>query len=173
MQSFIALTLLKAEQTWVEDEKQTWKIFINIAQNKDNHESVSNLYWQFIHNKTHFWLKMYYLFDKTCVQHWKSAKISNLKKSDFGRICTTVSGLKAFQSPFFGLLFSQQFLLLCVRASEMLIFLLTWNMSLLWSGCMAQHCYFLRQHKNDKCDKCQTLHENTTHWVLPVHTSCG
>lgn len=94
MQSFIALTLLKAEQTWVEDEKQTWKIFINIAQNKDNHQSVSNLYWQFIHNKTHFWLKMYYLFDKTCVQHWKSAKISNLKKkSDFGWICTTVSGL--------------------------------------------------------------------------------
>ncbi len=80
MQSFIALTLLKAEQTWVEDEKQTWKIFINIAQNKDNHQSVSNLYWQFIHNKTHFRLKMYYLFDKTCVQHWKSAKISNLKK---------------------------------------------------------------------------------------------
>ena len=54
MQSFIALTLLKAEQTWVEDEKQTWKIFINIAQNKDNHKSVSNLYWQFIHKKTPF-----------------------------------------------------------------------------------------------------------------------
>ena len=46
----------------------------------NHHESVSNLHWQFIQNKTHFWLKMYYLFDKTCVQHWKSAKISNLKK---------------------------------------------------------------------------------------------
>ena len=90
MQSFIALTLLKAEQTWVEDEKQTWKIFINIAQNKDNHQSVSNLYWQFIHNKTHFRLKMYYLFDKTCVQHWKSAKISNLKKKK----CLALIGLK-------------------------------------------------------------------------------
>ena len=65
MQSFIALTLLKAEQTSVATKAQTLPIFIKTAQNKDNHESVSNLYRQFIHNKTHFWLKMYYLFDKT------------------------------------------------------------------------------------------------------------
>ena len=95
MQSFIALTA----QSWAnldwEDEKQTWKIFINVAQNKDNHESVSNLYWQFVHNKTHFWLKMYHLFDKTCVQHWKSAKISNLKKKviwvEFALPCLALS----------------------------------------------------------------------------------
>ena len=53
MQSSIALTLFKAEQT------------SGTAQNKGNHKSVSNLYWQFIHGKTHFWLKMYYLFNKT------------------------------------------------------------------------------------------------------------
>ena len=34
-------------------------------------------------NKTRFWLRIYDLFDKTCVQHWKSAKISNLKKKRF------------------------------------------------------------------------------------------
>ena len=55
MQSFIALTLLKAEQTQLVAAKaQTLPIFIKTAQNKDNHESVSNLYRQFIHNKTHF-----------------------------------------------------------------------------------------------------------------------
>jgi len=46
----------------------------------NHHRSVSNLRWQFMQNKTHFWLKMYYLFDKTCVQHRKLAQISNLKK---------------------------------------------------------------------------------------------
>ena len=59
MQSFIALTLFKAEQTSVVVKAQTLLIFIKIAQNKGNHKLVSNLYWQFINNKTHFWLKMY------------------------------------------------------------------------------------------------------------------
>ena len=54
MQSFIALTLFKAEQTSVVVKAQTLPIFIKIAQNKGNHKSVSNLYRQFIHNKTHF-----------------------------------------------------------------------------------------------------------------------
>ena len=65
MQSFIALTLFKAEQTLAVVKAQTLPIFIKIAQNKGNHKSVSNLYWQFIHNETPFWLKIYYLFDKT------------------------------------------------------------------------------------------------------------
>ena len=65
MQSFFALTLFKAEQTLVVVKAQTLPIFIKIAKNKGNHKSVSNLYWQFMHNKTHFWIKIYYLFNKT------------------------------------------------------------------------------------------------------------
>ena len=65
MQRLIALTLFKSEQTSVVVKAQTLPIFIKIAQNRGNHKSVSNLYWQFIPSKTHFWLKMYYLFDKT------------------------------------------------------------------------------------------------------------
>ena len=43
---------------------QTLPIFLKITQNKGNHEPVSNLYWQFMHNKTQFWLKIYYLLIK-------------------------------------------------------------------------------------------------------------
>ena len=53
-QSFTALALFKAEQTLVVVNAQTLPIFIKIAQNKGNQESVSNFYWQFMHNKTHF-----------------------------------------------------------------------------------------------------------------------
>ena len=67
MQSFVALTLLKAEQTWVVVEAPKLPIFIQIAQNKGNHESVSNLCWQLMHNKTHFGLIMHNLLNKTCV----------------------------------------------------------------------------------------------------------
>ena len=41
MQSFIALTLFKAEQTLVVVKAQTLPISIKIAQNKGNHKSVS------------------------------------------------------------------------------------------------------------------------------------
>ena len=51
MQCFIALTLFKTEQILVVVKAQTLLIFIKIAQNKGNHESVTNLYWQFVHNK--------------------------------------------------------------------------------------------------------------------------
>ena len=61
MHSFIALTLFKAEQTWVVVKAQTLPIFIKNFQNKDNHDSVSNMYWQFMHNKTHFYSK--------CIMH--------------------------------------------------------------------------------------------------------
>ena len=30
-----------------------------------------------------------------------------------------------------------------------------------------KHCNFLGHYK---CDKCQTLHDGTTHWAFPVHT---
>ena len=41
LQSFIALTLFKAEQTLVVVKAQTLPISIKIAQNKGNHKSVS------------------------------------------------------------------------------------------------------------------------------------
>jgi len=44
MQSFIALTLLKAEKTSVVVKAQTLPTFIKIAQNKGNHKSGSNFY---------------------------------------------------------------------------------------------------------------------------------
>ena len=80
MQSFIALTLFKAEQTSVVVKAQTLPIFIKIGQSKGNHKSVSNLYWQFIHSKTHFWLKN----NNYSIKHWKLANISNLKKKKKG-----------------------------------------------------------------------------------------
>ena len=62
MHSFIALTLFKAEQTSVVVNAETLPIFIKSTQNKGNHKSVSKFYWQFMHNKTHFWLKICLLF---------------------------------------------------------------------------------------------------------------
>ena len=41
MQSFITLTLFKAEQTLVVVKAQTLPIFLKIAPNKGNHESVT------------------------------------------------------------------------------------------------------------------------------------
>jgi len=64
-QNFIALTLFKSEQASVVVKAQTLPIFNKIYQNRGNRKSVSNLYWQFVHNKTHFWLQMYYLLEKT------------------------------------------------------------------------------------------------------------
>ena len=50
MQSFIAETLFKAEQTWVVVKAQTLPIFITIAQNKGNLKSVSILFHFIIDN---------------------------------------------------------------------------------------------------------------------------
>ena len=91
MQSLISLTLFKAEQTSVVVKAQTLPIFIKIAQNKGNHKSVSNRYSQLIYSKTHFWLRMCYLFDKT-LKFNQNLKLKK-RRSDFGWICTTVPGL--------------------------------------------------------------------------------
>ena len=62
----ITVALFRAEQTLVVVKAQALPIFIKIALNKGNNKSVSNLYRQVIHNKTHFRLKMYYfLISKT------------------------------------------------------------------------------------------------------------
>ena len=86
MQSFIALTLFEAEQTWVVVNAQTLPIFIKIAPNKGNHESLSNLYRQFMHNKTK------QMFDSKCIiysiKHVFNAenqpKSEIKKREDFG-----------------------------------------------------------------------------------------